>query len=54
MRGYLVAGKTGSINQDDDVIVLTLHFRTKGAFGMPCVILLLSLRIAFSLRLEEL
>jgi hypothetical protein len=32
MRGYLVAGKTGSINRDDDVIVLRLHFWTKGAF----------------------
>jgi hypothetical protein len=50
MQGYLVAGKTGSIDQDDGVIVLRLHFRKEGGLGMLCVNLLLSLRKAFSLR----
>jgi hypothetical protein len=32
------------------VILLILHFREGGGFGMLCVNLLLSLRKAFSLR----
>ncbi len=53
MQGYLVAGKTGSIDQDDGVIVLRLHFRAEGGFGILCVNLLLSLRTGFSLRCKD-